>query len=113
MIKLLIVGLVIANLAFNVISNLSFKWSAASQEVSGFLWWQVVGNLAGLMTVIAFTLLLRHISLNLAFSITAGLGFIAVQVVGAWLVLHETITPLQWLGTSFITGGIVLVCLGR
>jgi drug/metabolite transporter (DMT)-like permease len=42
-----------------------------------------------------------------------GLGFVAVQIVGAHFIFRETITLLQWLGVALVTGGIVLISLGR
>ena len=106
-------GLILANLAFSVLSNIGFKWSALSGGWQGFLWWQVVGNIAGLLSVLAFTFLLRFIPLYLAFAFTAGLGFISVQVVGASLVFRETISSFQWLGMLLIAGGIIIVSLGK
>ncbi len=108
-----IVGLTLANLIFTVISNIGFKLSADSSGWQAFLWWQVVGNLAGFLSVIAFTILLRLISLHVAFAITAGFGFALVQVLGARLVFHEAITNWQWFGVALITSGIIIVSLGR
>ncbi len=104
-------GLILTNLAFSVLSNIGFKWSALSVGWRGFLWWQVVGNISGFLSVLAFTFLLRFIPLYLAF--TAGLGFIAVQIVGASLVFRETISSFQWVGMFLIAGGIVIVSLGK
>jgi len=109
----IIAGLVLSNLAFTVLSNVGFKWSALSTDWRGFITWQVVGNLAGFLSVLAFTALLRLISLHLAFAVTAGLGFLAVQVIGAHLIFHESVTRGQWLGIVLITGGIALVALAR
>lgn len=110
---LFILGLTVSNLIFTVISNIGFKLSADSTGWQSFLWWQVVGNLTGFLSVIAFTLLLRLISLHMAFAITAGFGFALVQVLGARFVFHEAITNLQWFGVALITGGIFIVSLGR
>jgi multidrug transporter EmrE-like cation transporter len=103
--------LTIVNVAFALLSNMGFKWSALSADWRGFLTWQVVGNLAGFGSVIAFTLLLRLIPLHVAFGITTGLGFIAVQVVGANRVFHEPITVWGWVGSALILLGIVLISL--
>jgi multidrug transporter EmrE-like cation transporter len=108
-----IVGLTVSNLIFTVISNIGFKLSADSARWQHFLWWQVVGNLSGFLSVIAFTLLLRRISLHLAFAVTAGFGFALVQVLGARFIFHEPITSWQWFGVALITSGIFIVCLGR
>ena len=53
--SLLAIVLVGGNTLFNIISNASFKYSALSPSWRGFLAWQVVGNLTGLITVITLT----------------------------------------------------------
>jgi multidrug transporter EmrE-like cation transporter len=108
-----IVGLTLANLVFTVVSNIGFKLSADSAGWQVFLWWQVVGNLAGFLSVIAFKLLLRMISLHVAWAITAGFGFALVEVVAARFFFEEAITGWQWLGVALITIGILVVSLGR
>lgn len=110
---LAIVALTVSNLILQVISNIGFKFSADSLRWQHFLWWQVVGNISGFLSVIAFTLLLRRISLHLAFAVTAGFGFALVELVGARFVFHEAITSWQWFGVVLITSGIFIVCLGR
>ncbi len=96
-----------------VTSNVGFKLSAGSQTWRGFLAWQVVGNLAGFLGVIAFTLLLKFIPLYLAYGIFMGLGFVAVQVLAARLLFKEQIRPIQWIGVTLILLGIFLIALGR
>ena len=81
--------------------------------MQGFVWWQVVGNLAGFLSVIAFTFVLRLISLHLAFAVTAAFGVALVQVLGAHFLFHETSTSWQWFGVALITSGIFIVSLGR
>lgn len=108
-----IVGLTVSNLIFTVVSNIGFKLSADSSTWQSFLWWQVVGNLAGFAAVIAFTVLLRLISLHVAWAITAGFGFALVEVLGARLFFHEAISSWQWFGVALITIGIFVVSLGR
>ncbi len=73
--------------------------SATSQTWQSFLTWQVAGNLAGLGTVLTLTALLRFLPLHVAFTITTGLAVVGVQVVAATVLFHETITPVQWLGS--------------
>ncbi len=108
---LLIIALVLANLLFTVIANASFKLSALSTSLSRFIFWQVIGNLAGFVTVIILTLLLRHQPLSIAFPLTTGLGVIGVQVFASRIFFNEPISPTHWLGTLLIFFGIVL--LGR
>jgi multidrug transporter EmrE-like cation transporter len=92
---------------FNIIANTSFNI-----QPQPFLAWspgQVLGNLAGLITVITLTWLLRTVPLNVAFPITTGLAVIGVQVFSARMLFHESISPAQWLGTLFIVVGIALI----
>ncbi len=102
-------ALFFANFVFNVISNASFKYSAQSPNWHGIIAWQVVGNLAGFITVITITLLLRNITLAIVYPVTAGLSVVGVQVFAARLLFHEPISLLKWLGTLLIVMGIILV----
>jgi len=111
--NLAIAGLILSYVFFAVVSNLAFKWSAASHGPRGFLWWQVVGNVAGFLSVLALTGILRFIPLHLAIAFTVGLGFVAIQFFGAHLICGEAITTSQWLGIALITIGVVIVSLGR
>lgn len=92
--SLLTFGLFFANFLFNVISNASFKFSAQSPTWNGIIAWQIAGNLAGFITVICLTLLLRHTTLNIVYPVTAGLSVVGVQVFAAWLLFHEPISPV-------------------
>ncbi|MDH7486760.1 MAG: SMR family transporter [Anaerolineae bacterium] len=108
-----IAGLILLNVALNVVANVGFKWSALSGRLREFLTWQVVGNVSGFLAVLSLTLIMRFIPLSQALAFSWGLGFIAIQVIGARLIFHETITVLQWFGVALIAGGLVLVSLGR
>ena len=101
--------LIITNLVFNIIANASFKLSASTSGWRGFLTWQVVGNLAGFVTVLTLTGLLRYIPLRVAYPVTMGLAILGVQIVAARMLFHEPITTLQWLGTFLVAGGIILI----
>jgi multidrug transporter EmrE-like cation transporter len=105
----IILALAGANLLFNIVANASFKVSAFSPNWRGFLAWQVVGNIAGFITVLTLTGLLRYIPLSVAYPVTMGLAVLGVQVFGAGMIFHEPITPAQWLGTFLIVLGIMLI----
>ncbi len=107
-----VVALAAANLAAVVASNVGLKLSAWAPDWRGFLGWQVVGNLTGFLGVLAFTALLRFVPLRVASGLTAGLGFVLVQVVGAQLIFHEPVTPAQWVGVTAVTLGIALIATG-
>jgi multidrug transporter EmrE-like cation transporter len=102
-------SLIGANLLFNIAANASFKLSAASPSWGGFLTWQVIGNIAGFITVLTLTALLRSIPLEVAYPITSGLAVIGVQVVASRLLFHEAISPTHWLGTLLVAAGITLI----
>jgi multidrug transporter EmrE-like cation transporter len=105
----IILALVGTNLLFNIVANSSFKVSAFSPNWRGFLAWQVVGNIAGFITVLTLTGLLRFVPLHVGYPITVGLAVFGVQIVGASVIFHEPITPAQWLGTLLIVLGIALI----
>ena len=107
--NVLVLALIGVNLGFNILANASFKVSAFSANWRGFLTWQVIGNLAGFITVLTLTWLLRYIPLHIAFTVTTGLAVLGVQVVAAALFFHERVTPAQWLGTILVVLGIALV----
>jgi multidrug transporter EmrE-like cation transporter len=104
-----VLSLTTANLFFNIVAGASFKLSAASPTWRGFLIWQVVGNLAGFITVLALTGMLRYIPLSVAYPITTGLAVLGVQVAAASMLFHESINSAQWLGTLLVVVGIMLV----
>ena len=104
--------LIVANLFFNVFSNLAFKYSADGTTVRTFLYWQVAGNLAGLITVLTLTWLLKYMPLHIAFPVTTGLTVIGVSLVAARLVFHEEVSGAQWLGTLLVVVGITLLSRG-
>ncbi len=106
---ILVLVLIAGNFLFNIIANASFKVSADSPTFRTFLIWQVIGNLAGLVTVITLTWLLRFIPLHVAFPLTTGLAVIGMQVVASGFLFGERITTPQWWGTIFIVLGIILI----
>jgi multidrug transporter EmrE-like cation transporter len=106
---LIIVGLVLAYTALTVLASVGFKTSAGASDWRGFFSGQVVGNLAGFASVLALTGLLRLVPIHIAYPATQGLAVVGVQVISAWLLFNETIDPLQWVGTVFVVGGIVLI----
>jgi multidrug transporter EmrE-like cation transporter len=105
--------LIAVNLACILGSNVSFKWSAMAADWKGFLRWQVIGNIAGFLSVLSLTALLKFIPLQQANAITVGLGFVLVQVVGAHYMFHEPVSRLSWTGAGLVALGIVLISLGR
>ena len=107
--SLIIAGLLILNLMFNILGNASFKLSALAVNWKGLVGWQVAGNLAGFITVLTLTGLLKFLPLHVAQPMVQGLAIIGVQIVAAKLFFHESISPTQWIGMIVIIGGIVLI----
>ncbi len=101
--------LVVINLLFNIVANAGFRLSAFSGSWNRFLVWQIVGNVAGLITVLTLTALLRYMPLGVAFSLTTGLAIIGVQLIAAVWLFHEPMSLRQWFGTLTIVAGIWLV----
>ena len=102
-------GLVLLNLIFNILGNASFKLSAQAGNPKGFWLWQIAGNLAGLVTVLTLTGLLKYLPLHVAQPMVQGLAIIGVQVVAARLFFHEAIAPIHWMGAVLIVAGIILL----
>ncbi|MCJ7623613.1 MAG: hypothetical protein MUO76_08920 [Anaerolineaceae bacterium] len=113
MLNFRVIGLFATHMFLTAFATAGFKFSAASGDVRGFWFWQVLGNLAGFGTVLALTGLLRVFPLHVAYPACQGLAILAVNLISARLVFRETITPLQWLGTVLIITGIVLVTSRR
>jgi multidrug transporter EmrE-like cation transporter len=107
--SLLVFWLIVVNLAFNVLSNAAFRVSAMSDTWRGLIIWQIVGNLAGFITVITLTWLLKYMPLSIAFPLTTGLTVLGVQMIAASWIFHEPISEKQWLGTLAVVIGIWLI----
>jgi multidrug transporter EmrE-like cation transporter len=101
--------LILFNLAFNILANASFRISALSDTWRGLITWQVVGNVAGFITVITLTWLLRYMPLSIAFPLTTGLAILGVELVASIWLFHEPVSQRQWLGTLAIVAGIWLI----
>ena len=77
-----------------------------------------VSNLAVMVAIVCYIgsflswmLILRRSNLSLAFPLSS-LVFVVV-LLGSWLGLGETISPMHWLGVCVIIGGIVLLAEGQ
>ena len=105
----ILIVLLASNVFFQVIANSGFKLSASSGDARGFWTWQVIGNLAGLASVITITVLLRFLPLSVVFPVTTGLTVIGIQLVAAWILFRESISSVQWLGTLLVVIGIALI----
>jgi len=86
---MIIAALVALNVAFSIVANAAFRPSALSTTWSDVLAWQVLGNVAGLVTVIALKCTLRYIPLGVAFPLTTAMSLLGVQVVAARVLFHS------------------------
>jgi len=105
----LVYGLIVINLLFNIIANVGFKLSSGASNFRSFLFWQVIGNLAGFITVLTLTGLLIFIPMHIVIPVTMGLTVIGVQIFASKMMFNEPISPSQWLGTLLVAIGIMLV----
>jgi multidrug transporter EmrE-like cation transporter len=100
--------LLLGDMAANTAAHVSLKLSAARRGAARFLAWQAAGNLAAFLGVLAYTALLRGMSLHTAYPLTEGLTAVGVQLVGGALLLRERIGRAAWVGTGLVVCGIVL-----
>ena len=103
--------LLAGDMAANTTAHVCLKLSAARKGLKVFVVWQVLGNLAGFVGVLAYTALMRGMSLHVAYPLTEGLTAVGVQLVGGMLLLREKIPAPAWAGTCLILSGIVLFSL--
>ena len=97
---------------FVTASNIFLKCSADAGAVWLFLLFQVAGNLAGFVGILAYTGLMRTLPLHVAFPLTRGFAVIGVQLAASVLVFHEVFRPTEAAGTVLVAAGIVCVGLG-
>jgi len=94
---------------FTVISNVSFKLSVQNKDLKNFIFWQVIGNLTGFFSVIAYTYLLTLVPFYIGYALTTAFGQIFVQVFGAKWFFKEEILPSQWIGIILIMIGTLFL----
>jgi len=100
--------LLLADVTANTGSHICLKRSAEKRGPRMFIAWQAAGNFAAFLGVLAYTALLRGVSLHVAYRLTEGLTALGVQLVGGMIVFREKIPPLALAGTGLILSGIVL-----
>lgn len=105
----MLAALIALNVVFSIVANAAFRVSARSETWSGVLTWQVAGNLAGFVTVVTLTGLLRYVPLTIAFPVTTGMSILGVQIVAARWIFNEPVNAMQWAGALLIALGIFLV----
>lgn len=101
--------LIALNAIANTAGHICFKLSSAVDKPRTFIYWQIVGNTAAFIGVLAYTGLMRDMSLLMAFPLTQGLTAIGVQVVASLIVFRERISPMAWIATILIAAGIIIM----
>ena len=110
---LVVLVVVVANQFFNVGATLSFAASGHAERLRTFIAWQIVGGLFGLGVNLTFAGLVRYWSLSFANVTGIGLAFVSAQVFAAYMVLHEPFAWPEWLGTSLVFAGVILIAVGH
>jgi multidrug transporter EmrE-like cation transporter len=103
--------LLLADMTANTGAHICFKRSAEPRGTKAFIRWQVAGNLAAFLGVLAYTVLLRGMSLHAAYPLTEGLTAIGVQLIASIVVFRERVPPVALAGTGLVLSGIVLFSL--
>ena len=101
-------GALLADFLGNFVAGAAFRQLALAGDARDFLFRQVVANLAGFLTVVSLTVLLRFVPLSIAYPVTTGLAVNGVQVVAAFALFREPIVARTWLGTALIVLGLAL-----
>ena len=70
-------------------------------------WWTWLGILTYILSFISWIHVLRLLPLSIAFPII-NVAHVLVPL-GAWIFLHERISPQRWLGIALVLCGILLM----
>jgi multidrug transporter EmrE-like cation transporter len=90
-------------------ANILLKLAADAHETWTFVTMLTAGNVAGFAGVLVYTGLLRTLPLHVAFPLSRGLVVIAVQLVAALIVFHESFRFTEAAGAALVAAGIILV----
>lgn len=92
------------------VASLLFKWGSTSD--SRWFWGFFVGHLFGVSSMWFLMLLYRTMNPNVALGICFGGMFLLSQVAIA-IVFRSDMSPVQYAGIAAITGGIILLAVGK
>jgi multidrug transporter EmrE-like cation transporter len=96
-------------LVFVTAANIFLKLSADAGSTWLFIVMQAAGNLAGFVGILAYTGLLRHLPLHVAFPLTRGMAVLGVQVIASLAVFHEVFRLTEAAGIALVACGVILV----
>ncbi|GEM_PF-5857215 len=106
------IGLAVAALLTLTASQIGFKYASGADGLKNTILWLVGAGVAGTVSMLLYTLLLKHIPLHVGYAILYGLGFVLIQVVAAKFILKEPVSLMQWIGGAVMVAGIAMVAFG-
>lgn len=83
--------------------------STSMEWLNGSRYW-LIGILVGWFAGLLWAWTIRKVSLSFAFPLFTGLAYI-LTLSASWLLLKESLQPLQWCGIAAILGGILLILI--
>jgi len=104
---------IIVNQICNIGATTLFALSAHADSGKKFVLYQIFGGLFGLGINLTFAGLVRYSTVQTAAAIGIGLAFVSVQIFTSYLLLHASFTPWQWVGSSLVFCGILLIAFGK
>jgi drug/metabolite transporter (DMT)-like permease len=105
--------MILVNQICNVGATTLFALSGHADSGKRFVLYQILGGLFGLGINLTFAGLVRYSSVQTAAAIGIGLSFVSVQVFSSYLLLHGGFSAWQWVGSSFVFLGILLIAFGK
>jgi len=109
---LLAFSLLMVNQAANVGCYTLFALSGRTDRWRTFVILQILGGFFGLFTQLSFAGMVRYAGLPFANAAGIGLAFVSAQVFSAALILHESFSTQQWMGTGLVFAGVLLIAAG-
>jgi drug/metabolite transporter (DMT)-like permease len=107
MLMLLLAGCVVFDVAREICSKVAAH--IGNEESPTFLIWLTGGIAIWGVEIIAYSVVLSRLPLNVAFPVMS-LSY-AASLFAGWLILGEHLSLRRWLGTGLITAGVALVGL--
>ncbi len=101
--------LILITVALNTAAQALLKLGSGQSLLNMYL----LGGIAfyGISTVF-YILVLGKLNLSVAYPVVIGLTVLAATIVGAF-VLHEKVTPGQWVGIGLMLSGISAIALAK
>ncbi len=103
--------LLYGSIIFNILTNVSFKYSALNDSVPSKKWgFLALGLVFGLINSVLFTEALKTIPMQVASAIFFSLTIVGLSL-SAYFWFGEVFTTRQYIGIAVIIAGVVLVSL--